>query len=485
MRHFALLVTVALLVGCAGTPTPTPTPDDVPTTTEAAAPSPSPTPEPVAVKVWETPAEVLGQPAVAGDVIVSYLRSHDRMVLAGFSATDGTLLWRRAAKPGFVAPGVEIAPSIVEHEGRTWTAALAGWEGGWHVVNLIDARTGATVTADPTVVPYSRPRPCADDVPAFCFRGQLADGGASQPLRLAIPSGDLGADPAAATVRDARSLGVHVFATNDRPYEGGVEMLGYADDDVVRWERRYQDVFGVGSSSDGGWAWWDANAPIIGYGGPILYDTPKIGERRPLTDDLLVALDPATGAGLWQLPGGTYCPMEIDEWSEGSDQFIGCRFTAGEVLFVAGEDGELDTELEGVERELEAIEVATGRIRWSHAMSPTYFVDEFEARQLSSGPRVVMRGQDESLVIVSRDDGAVSAPEPGEVFACERERVGVRFDFYSTPAEFNAGSERFPCDAAGAPVDDWTPAALEAGAHKLGDLLIVSGPDSLAAYRID
>ena len=118
-------------------------------------------------------------------------------------------------------------------------------------------------------------------------------------------------------------------------------------------------------------------------------------------------------------------------------------------------------------------------------MSPTYFVDEFEARQLSSGPRVVMRGQDESLVIVSRDDGAVSAPEPGEVFACERERVGVRFDFYSTPAEFNAGSERFPCDAAGAPVDDWTPAALEAGAHKLGDLLIVSGSDSLAAYRID
>ena len=73
MRHFALLVTVALLVGCAGTPTPTPTPDDVPTTTEAAAPSPSPTPEPVAVKVWETPAEVLGQPAVAGDVIIDVM----------------------------------------------------------------------------------------------------------------------------------------------------------------------------------------------------------------------------------------------------------------------------------------------------------------------------------------------------------------------------------------------------------------------------
>lgn len=476
--------TVVLLLGCSpAVQPPTPAPPAI-SAAPTPTPTPSPMPEPTVTALWETEAAVLTQPVIADDVIVTYLRTGSGMVLAGFSVSDGALLWRRAADPGWAAPTIQIAPAVIEFEGRSVTAALGRTADGWYVVNVLDAHTGnPEPVAHHLVHPTSRPAACPDEAPAFCFRGYLPDEEALFPLRLDLTTGLLGVDDLGG-VPNSRQLGEHVYATTDRPEAGGTELLGYADKGASRWERRYADVFGAGSSSDGGWSWWDEGSPLLGLGGTA-FQGAEPGDRFPLVDSMgrLVALDPQTGAGLWQLPGATHCPFPLEQRLDEAGLFLTCRFTAGEAVFTERDEGRLAFNLEHIGLELAAVETATGDVVWTQPLDPTPYLSSSDPVHLSDESSLTVRNADGVTLRLTLPDGAATVPPAGTVFPCRKPYDWVTFS-YEEDRSYRAGSGHYPCDATTAEVPQWTPESLRVAGHEAGGLYIVAGPTGLAGFRI-
>lgn len=483
MRHHpaALLPALLLVVSCSWTSPPEASLP--PTATQVQVASPSPTATPVATLAWETQTALIGDPAVTDEAIVSYIRTESGIALAGFDPATGVQRWRRAAVPGGTPTGVAINAFILKEGDRQWTSAVAASANDRHQLFVLDAVTGESVPVSAGEFwAISRPHRCGEGS-GICLSAFLADDDEPTALRIDPVARSVGPDTTLPLIGSARFLGTRVFSTNDRPAEGGTELLGYVDDGGPVWSRPYTEVFGPGTSSDGGWSWLDdhPDGPLIGVGGTYPPGERKAGTRLPIASDVTVSLDRATGEVLWRLDGAGDCPMDLPRRPDDGEVLIACLVSAGEWVLFDGEDGNLDSRPENLVVDAVGIDIATGAVRWSQPLDPAGY--NWDSHWLSGDDALVLQALGGELLIVDPVTGE-SRPAAGADLACTRAREDMTLHLGGQDRLYSTGEGRYPCDAEAAELPAWTPEALAWAGRESGDLTVVAGVDALRAFRV-
>lgn len=483
----AIPLALLFLVGCTA-PAPD-TPSTPPESTPVSiAPSPSPSPEPVARLAWETEVDLIGEPVVTDEVIVSYIDTGSGLVLAGFDPKTGEVLWRRSAATSGQATGVPLNASVIEHGGRIWAAAVAMDADGQHRVVVLDAATGQQVTLrHESLWATSRPWRCADDDPAFCFDAVYSSSEDREIMAFRVDpdKGTVEVDSDRNTGLNTRFLGARVYSTNDRPADGGEEILGYVQDGKTLWSHPYETVFGPGSSSDGGWSWSDRDdhPVVVGQGYvDVPREEPVVGDSFPAVDGVTVGLQRTTGEIAWRIEASEACPMEFDPTPEGSDAFIACLLSGGEYVVEADPDGGLRTQPVDIVADMVGIDRTSGEILWRHPLSGDDYVHaDFFAQKESD---LAIRGRDGATREVDLLTGEAVEVAPDEELACLSDRGYISLPWGDRIGEYSRGHGRLPCDRTGKELVEWAPESLSWGGRRAGDLVIVAGMTTLSAYYV-
>jgi hypothetical protein len=272
-----------------------------------------------AIPAWTVDASVVGQPAAADGVVLAYTKaSSGALQIVAWDSATGEQLWADTAVTGAVTPGVMVTARIVE-DGDTHHAVYLrpGDEEGWQDIVLADLATGTPIALpDNRVWATSRPATCADGEDV-CFTGykQSAYDAGSVSYRFAASGGEISQDGDIVLPASARLLGNRVYSTNSRA-PGGTELLGASAGGQTLWERTYEDVFGVGASSDGGWAWDDEDPAELMLGAGYVIDAAARQTDSFTTDATqrrVVALDPQTGETVWSIDGADFCDNGVRE----------------------------------------------------------------------------------------------------------------------------------------------------------------------------
>lgn len=448
---------------------------------------------------WSVPAALVGSPAVADGVVVSYVDGGiDRLEIVAWEVATGTELWRQPATLGSIAPFHEPTAVITSDTDTDTVAFLQDDpddDGGWQRVIVAHLRTGnhlddGTLDVDATTLPWQ-----CDDSGGVCLRGRALDQYeyGEQLLRVDLGSNSLVSEAGPSLPSNARFLGSNVYSTLDREPEGS-ELLGFASNGVTLWERPYTEVFGVGFSSDGGW-WWlddDDRAVLVGSGSP--YD-PATAEEPVATIDLtaeeIVGLNPDSGETVWKVGGADrYCDA-----AEVADHLVDdvvpmCIFASG-TLTIDRTDRDAPTlQATDVDATLVGVEITTGKRAWSlplggDASVVGSFVSKFRSQTSVRPVRV-----DGELRLVDVLTGQTAGVPAGARLACESERAPISAHYLGKPdnsvERYGAGFGAYACDSERDPSADdaLSPGALDLAAVDAGDgWLIVDGVDSLFAYR--
>jgi len=304
---------------------------------------------------WSQPARPIGQPVVEDGVAVGYVEGDDGlMALEGRDAQTGELLWSYEARPGFVARGIAISPSVA----AGYAAVLTGIPAGrYYGVQLIDVRTGdARFAVDPQtdepmpLAPDSRPSPCVDDVRLLCMQGRQVE--PIRPTEFVI-------DPAAGTVAPADDAVTDdgFWVSDDLRITTG-DQLARVDDGVELWSTDYEEVFGRGYSPAGGWSWylWEDEGVFVGAATRLDPDD-ETRVSSELGDAVAVGLDASTGAVLWREPHTSTLCFPADAAPD-----LRCRFVSGR--WVEDADAPDGYRLSEADLVLERFEPATGETLW-------------------------------------------------------------------------------------------------------------------------
>lgn len=448
---------------------------------------------------WTVDAALVGAPAAAHGVVVSYVDSGvDALQIVAWAADSGTELWRDSAGFGSIPRYGVASAEIVDVDGAPAVAYLQDDpvdDRGWQRVVVADLETGqhrddGTLVLDAVTLPGE-----CDDAGGVCLRGRTIEEWESraQLLRVDLAAGRLAVEHGPSLPRDARFLGEHVYATLDRAPEGD-ELIGYAGEGVVLWERPYTEVFAPGYSSDGGWSWLDDDSAttIIGTGVPYESATRNdpvttydLGER------MIVGLDPDTGDTRWSVSGA-------DRWCDAADTeptlvttvIPACVFASGTTTIDRTDPDYPTLSGRGIEARIVGLDAATGEERWSvDAGSDPSVARDWESSFTS---RLAVRPVtiDGSVVMVDVLTGRTSDPPSGAGFACSTERTPFSAhrpgDEESEPDQYSGGFGVYPCDGRRDHADDGfssgalAMAATEAG----GGWSVVGGSDGLSGYRV-
>lgn len=451
-----------LLAGCsAGTVEPTPTPTPEPTSSSP-SPSPTPTAEPLVSPLWTSEGvSQVGYLVAMDDLVVSHFVRDQAFFIGVWQAADGTKLWEAPARTSYTPDGVWITPA--RHSPSTVAYLSGAASDEWSVVTVADVRTGQVIGTSQPIWAQSRPSTCAEGA---CVSGQLADG---QVGNWAIgPDAQLSPATSEYLPPNSRLIGDGIYSTNARPGE----VLGHGSGGAAAWERSYEEVFGAGYSSDGGWEWRiEEGWPFIGAG----YFFDENPDGRAMTGSMIVGLDPATGATLWQVPGGDFCG-EADE----AGVVPVCVFTSGTITYSTDTTPAVYTDLVV---ELQGIDPATGQPRWRVPLDaanwgPTYgspFINRADA---------AIRYVDGAASVIDFATGEVTALADDAVLACLADRAGV--DVLNDPGYelrgLNTGPATTPCDLQRNPVPSFSASAIEAAGTVAGDYLVVVTPTGLQGY---
>ena len=459
MKHLApaaaLVVILALLTGC----TPS-------------APAATPSPQ-QARAIWRAPANLVGEPQVVGDTIVSYLRVKQKLLVAAWDLDTGGMLWNTAAETSGEAPGIELGVDAITVGKASYVAYLKKLPGSsWRELVVADARTGARQGTERLIVwPSSRPRACSDDQ-AFCLQGSREAAPDTQVnLRINPLAPALATDRGDAVPANSRAIGENIFATDDRAPDG-VEKLGRMVNNKTIWQRPYADVFGKGASSDHGWDWRDFhNGVIVGIGSPSQCTTTGKSGKRIMTCDFaqsrMVGLNADTGATVWSIDGVDTCATGPHLGMAADDRIIGCRNkVAKNVRVPDGEYWVLKSRISRVD--LIAVRPQTGEILWQADLGTETGVGS-ALDFVSSDERIVLTRNRKT----SSYDLATGAATPTDATSrlfCRRERPSLMLHWLGEKdgTEYNIGEDVEPCDGNGKAIKEipaeWVPAAgIDAG----------------------
>jgi hypothetical protein len=458
MKHLApaaaLVVIFALLTGC----TPS-------------APTSAPSPQQVRA-IWRAPANLVGQPQVVGDTIVSYLRVKQKLLVAAWDLDTGGMLWNTAAETSTEAPGIELGLNAITVENNDYVAYIAKKRNGtWREVVVAEARTGRRTSRNLVVWPSSPPRACSDGN-AFCMQGYRPSAPDSQVnLRINPLAPALATDQSDGLPTNSRLLGLDIFATENRP-PNGVETLGRMKENKIVWQRPYADVFGKAASSDNGWAFRQNDKGILAGIGRAdrCKITTKAGAKVKICDDTrgrMVGLNHDTGATVWSIDGIDACPTASILEASSDDRIIICRNKKGASTY-ADRDGWWDFQTKTGQFELIAVDFQTGEVLW-HTDLGTQTTAAGESTFLSSKEQLILKPNGTTTAYDLATGTGATADATSQLM-CERERLPLGLHRLGDDGltDYNIGEDVEPCDGNGKAIKEipaeWVPAAgIDAG----------------------
>lgn len=448
--------------------------------------------------VWSVDAALVGSPAAADGVVLSYVNSGvDRLEIVAWEVATGAELWRDSASYGSI-PGYGVGPAeIITVDGAPRAVYLQddpADDQGWQRVVVAELESGARLDDGSLLVDAVTLVTECDDDGGACLRGRTVEEweGRDQLLRIDLAAGLLVAQRGPTLPRNSRFLGAHVYSTLDREPEGA-ELLGYASDGVVLWERPYAEVFAPGYSSDGGWSWLDDDSlpTIVGTGSAYDPSSGKTGvETVDLTEQMIVGLDPDSGETRWTVDGADrWCDAAEVDTSLIADIVPVCVFSRGETTIDRSDIEHPTVASRDVDARIVGLDASTGDERWSVDAGgdpsvvrdwTSSFVNRAAVRPVSIDGRTVL---------VDVLTGRTSAVPSHSVLACHTERDYVRAHRPGStepePHLYSGGFGVYPCDADRERTGDaFSPGALDIAATEAGGgWFIVGGSDRLAGYR--
>jgi outer membrane protein assembly factor BamB len=458
MKHLApaaaLVVIFALLTGC----TPS-------------APTSAPSPQQVRA-IWRTPANLVGQPQVVGDTIVSYLRVKQKLLVAAWDLGTGRLLWNTAAETTTEASGIKLSLNAITVENKDYVAYIAKKRNGtWREVVVAEARTGRRTSRNLVVWPSSPPRACSDGQ-AFCMQGYRPSAVNTQVnLRINPLAPALTTDRSDGLPTNSRLLGLDIFASEVRPPQG-IETFGRMTDNKIIWQRPYAEVFGKTVSSDNGWAFHDNDKGIIagiGYAERCEVTT-KAGSEIKTCDEThnrMVGLNHDTGATVWSINGIDQCPNTAILEATSADRIIICRNKKGTSTYTE-KGGWWDFTSKTGQYELLAVNHQTGEVLW-HTDLGTQTTAAGESTFLSSDEQLILKPNG-TTTVYDLATGVGAPASAASRLMCNRERLSLRLHRlgHDELTDYNIGKDVEPCDGNGKAIKEipaeWVPAAgIDAG----------------------
>jgi hypothetical protein len=480
----ALLVT---LTGC--------TPEAAGPAPESAAEATTRELETVAAPDWSIDASVVGQPAAADGVVLAYTKaSSGSLQIQAWDSTTGDQLWADTAVTGAVTPGVLVTARIVEDGDKNFAVYLRpGNEEGWQDLVLADLATGTEVAlTDNRVWATSRPSPCADGTDV-CFTGykESAYGAGSVSYRFATSGGDITQDGDIVLPASARLLGNRVYATNVRT-PVGTEVLGASAGGKTLWERAYMDVFGDGASSDGGWAWDDADDAELMVGvGYVIDQAARAGDSftSDATQRRVVALDPRTGETVWSIAGADFCDRSVSDEERVDGKRTLCVYNAGSTTSTKKADGTgYDSVSTDFDVDLIGVDEATGDIDWTVPLGGDRFNgDNTDSTFASFTADQVMLIAGES-VVVNLNTGDHTQSSKDSQYACStaRDPLMAAYPGTSEATTFTAGSDYQGCDSGGTITDTFSIGSVRmVGVDAGNGMTVVAAPGKLLGFPLE
>ena len=429
--------------------------------------------------MWAVDAAPVGSLAEADSALVSYVREGDGLALTAWDAASGEVLWSSPAAVGAVAPGIEITSTAIDTAAGGFTAYLAPMANSeWQRVVVADIRTGDAVDVEtPPVWALSRPSLC-EDGSSFCLRGYLDGTDAAQDIRIDPAEARYRARPAASGDR-ARPLGLFVHSTGERAPDG-VEMLQYVENDgAVRWARTYEDVFGVGASSDGGWYWLDESARgvLVGVGSVVQPEARAVireggvGSIDLPTAFSTVGLDPGTGSTAWAIAGARFCPhMQVGSLRADARIIPLCAYIAGTETAWLDDSTQITSARDGVAVDMIGVEAETGDVVWRLSLDPQAFTDP-QAGGFIATPEALVAPTPGGASIVAIETGERTTTRVEAVLACAAPRPPLDLiwinDGAREPWPFNAGEGLSSCDRHGRAAHGFSGLAARSGGLEL------------------
>ncbi|GAA3871404.1 hypothetical protein GCM10022381_13120 [Leifsonia kafniensis] len=425
---------------------------------------------------WESTASLLWKNA---DVLLSATRVESEVALAYVAMGDGNEFvvardartgrefWRQQAIPGINAAGVEHQVAIVEDGNTQTTAFLVPTDDSqnhiWGTLSVVDVATGTALSPSLSSqsVWSSRPKECID---TFCITGRV-EGQDKNGLLMyrSEEGGSLSVAQGAGIpyLDGGRFLGNFVSSSTTT----GLERLNFGENGRITWSRPYTDVFGEGTSSDGGWAWIDdeLDIPLVGVGYTYTdqdLSKPFDGEYD-MTETRLVGLDRDTGATIWQHDGLVPCPGLGSDMTYSDGIVVACRVNSGTQAFHW--DGTQATEVHysNTDVDLVGVNPESGEITWDLALGS----DLANVASASWGGRAFAVGDvpivtlDGTASVVDRATGAAEPVPARAVLLCAQklEKVPLLGAWNDGKSfKYPAATVFAPCSPTGEILEDGT-----------------------------
>lgn len=390
---------------------------------------------------WESPSEVLwnngdllmSETRVESDVALGYVATGDgNEFVVARDARTGRELWRQQATPGIDAPGIKHQIALARDGETQVTAFLAPTDGANHVRNtlsVVDVATGTASSPSLSSQPVwsARPREC---LKTFCIGGKLEDQERTSLLMYDPEDGgslSVAQGKGIPYLDGGRFLGTFVSSSTTN----GQEMLNFGENAQITWSRPFTDVFGDGTSSDGGWAWIDdeRGIPLVGVGYTYTEKdfTQPFDTEYDLTESRMVGLNRDTGATVWQHDGLAPCTGMSHGLTYFDGIVVACRVNSG--TLTVHWDGTEATKVtyENADIDLVGVDPESGKIRWdlklgsdlANIASASWGGRSFEFVQ---DPIVTLNG---TAAVVDTATGAAEPVPAKSVLLCAQERDAI------------------------------------------------------------
>jgi hypothetical protein len=244
----------------------------------------------------------VSQPVAAGSAFVVFTAVHGGLDVVGLDPQSGRTLWKHAASPSGITPGV--SPELLVVDGLVVYPSPVSQQ----VVRLVAAnpRTGKAVWQTQPGFLTSWPEACPGETQDICVTGSVASNSQqTQLLRFSATNGSSLASPVlSASGQGARELAPGLFDPGQR----NPELMLASPGSTVDWTKPLTSIVSLpGASTDNGWNLdriarvglfvGSVAAPLSQNGGHQVYD---------LSNASTVGIRMSDGSVAWQNQGSYY-----------------------------------------------------------------------------------------------------------------------------------------------------------------------------------